>query len=221
MNLASYTKRVKQAQAKLSHLASGATLAERRVKFFKRRYADAATQGHEQTRLRAERELITWRAKLKRAENLQEDWRQIKHRRVHQKLIYLQTHPQKPKTNSVYDGIDVAPWMVGKDVGPDGSRTNWLDKIRAKGWSGQVVSGVRSVAHSIELCEAMCGASSCPGRCAGATSNHNCGDPCKSPDGAIDVTDYSTFGAIARQIGAPLQNQLGAADPVHFSYTGH
>jgi hypothetical protein len=220
MTLKDFSNRVKDARAVVAHYALGIAIAERRIAHFKRRYAVAARGGHDALKARAQRRLRFWRIHKSRLEQVQKNWKGIVRRRVKQKVRYLKAHPPVAKTNAVFDGIDVAPWMVGQAPGPDGRTVNWLQLIRDHGWSGTVVSGVRSVQHSIELCYQICGAASCPGRCAGATSNHNCGDPCASPAGAIDVTDYSRFGAIAREVGAPLQNQL-PVDPVHFSYTGH
>jgi hypothetical protein len=106
-----------------------------------------------------------------------------------------------------FEGEQVAGWIVP-----------WLEKSRDAGWTGTVTSGYRDPAYSESLCLAMCGAPSCPGRCAGRSSNHSGKD---YPAGAVDVTDYANFGQIQRQIGSPLHNSLGSADPVHFSYAGN
>jgi hypothetical protein len=118
-------------------------------------------------------------------------------------------HNNPPPASGVttFDGKEVAAWIA-----------DWLEKSREAGWKGTVTSGYRDPAYSESLCLAMCGAPSCPGRCAGRTSNHSGVD---YPAGAVDVTDYTTFAQIQKQIGSPLQNQLGAADPVNYSYTGH
>lgn len=127
--------------------------------------------------------------------------------------------PDDPDHISTFEGVAVAAWMVGKDAGPNGSHVNWLQKIRDAGWHGVVVSGARTAAHSEELCWQMCGAPSCSGTCAGRSSNHVV--DAGYPDGAVDVSEYTRFGELARQVGAPLINALGAADPVHFSPSGH
>jgi hypothetical protein len=80
-----------------------------------------------------------------------------------------------------------------------------------------VTSGYRTPEYSTSLCIAMCGAPSCPGRCAGASSNHS---GKVYPAGAVDVTDYTRFGQIQPQIGSPLRNDL-PIDPVHYSVSGH
>lgn len=103
-------------------------------------------------------------------------------------------------------GKPVATWIVP-----------WLDKSREAGWHGVLNSGWRSPEYSEQLCYSMCGAPSCPGRCAGRSSNHT---QCAEPAGAVDVSDYYNFAAIQRKIGSGLYNALGAADPVHFSRTG-
>lgn len=106
------------------------------------------------------------------------------------------------------DGKPVCGWMVP-----------WIQKIRAAGWGGSIVSGVRTPAQSIALCYGICGAPSCPGRCAGATSNHNA-TTCIFPQGALYVSDYVMFGYYARKVGAPLTNHL-PVDPVHYSNSGY
>lgn len=93
----------------------------------------------------------------------------------------------------------------------------WLERSRKAGWTGVVNSGYRSPEYSEQLCYQICGAPSCPGRCAGRSSNH-----CLRGDGqgAVDVSNPEEFAAIQVRIGSPLFNALGAADPWHFSKTG-
>lgn len=113
----------------------------------------------------------------------------------------------------------VAGWMVGAAPGPTGQKVNWLERSVNRGWDGELSSGYRSPEYSDSLCRAMCGAPSCPGRCAGRASNHSQVGP---PNwGAIDVfPDYVKFEQIQKAIGSPLKNELDSRDPVHFSYTG-
>jgi hypothetical protein len=107
------------------------------------------------------------------------------------------------------DGKQVANWLIP-----------YVKWARANGWKGWVVSGWRDPAYSEHLCRSMCGAPSCPGRCAGRASNH-AGDD--KPRGAIDVAHYYEFGDLMRR--CPIQprifNALGARDPVHFSASGN
>ena len=60
----------------------------------------------------------------------------------------------------------------------------------------------------------------CPGNCAGRTSNHS---GRVAPAGAVDVTDYPAFAALMKR--SPhrprLLNDLPVTDPNHFSATGH
>lgn len=105
-------------------------------------------------------------------------------------------------------GRQIPNWMIP-----------WLDKSRAAGWSGVVVSGVRTPQYSQSLCYAMCGHPTCPGTCAGVNSNHNMtADQCY-PYGAIDISDQFDFESIQYRIGSPLRNYL-PADTVHFSVSG-
>lgn len=117
------------------------------------------------------------------------------------------THDAQADGLGTFDGKQVAAWIVP-----------WLEKSRDAGWKGTVTSGFRDPAYSESLCLAMCGAPSCPGRCAGRSSNHSGKE---YPAGAVDVTDYTNFGAIQPRIGSPLHNSLGSADPVHFSVAGN
>lgn len=105
-----------------------------------------------------------------------------------------------------FDGKDVAAWMIP-----------YLKKSREHGWKGSVTSGYRTPQYSRTLCQRMCGADSCPGRCAGVSSNHS---GKAYPAGAIDVSDYTRFGEIQKKIGSPLKNTIGSSDPVHFSVSG-
>lgn len=107
------------------------------------------------------------------------------------------------------DGKQVATW-IAKDIA----------EARRRGlWDGYVVSGYRSPEYSEQLCYAMCGAPSCPGRCAGRASGHS---QKVYPGGCVDVdiAHRLQFAAAMRTIGSPLKNAL-PTDPNHFSYSGH
>lgn len=117
-------------------------------------------------------------------------------------------------------GFTVAAWMVGEATGPDGSRTNWLQKSVDKGWSGGLYSGFRDPIYSEGLCFNICGQPSCPGLCAGRSSNHSGKDGSPPGWGAIDAQDYERFGRIQREIGSPLKNSLPNDRP-HYSVTGN
>lgn len=108
-----------------------------------------------------------------------------------------------------YDGVVVAAWMVP-----------YLTWARQNGWRGRLVSGWRDPNYSRSLCMRMCGAPSCPGRCAGLSSNHV---GSTKPHGAVDVSDYVTFGKLMQRCPHQprLINRLGARDPVHFSVSGN
>lgn len=95
----------------------------------------------------------------------------------------------------------------------------WLERSRKAGWTGGVNSGYRSPEYSEQLCYEICNAPSCPGRCAGRSSNHT---QKGYPNGAVDVSEPEQFGQIQVRIGSPLKNALASSgDPWHFSYTGH
>jgi Putative peptidoglycan binding domain len=109
---------------------------------------------------------------------------------------------------ATFDGRPVAAWLKP-----------YLEWARQNGWKGTLNSGFRDPAYSEKLCMSMCGAPSCPGRCAGRASNHA---GSSNPSGAIDVSDYVTFGQLMRRCpySPRIFNALGAQDPVHFSASG-
>jgi hypothetical protein len=109
---------------------------------------------------------------------------------------------------ATFDGRPVAAWLKP-----------YLDWARQNGWKGTLNSGFRDPAYSEKLCMSMCGAPSCPGKCAGRASNHA---GSSNPAGAVDVSDYVTFGQLMRRCpySPRIFNALGAQDPVHFSASG-
>lgn len=129
------------------------------------------------------------------------------------KFLAQHDDPHEPPTQGV--STPSAPWNpyarpIANWIIP------WLERSWDAGWRGVVNSGYRSPEYSEQLCYQMCGAPSCPGRCAGRSSNH-----CNyaQPGGAVDVSDYYTFAAVQDRIGSPLWNNL-PSDRVHFSSTG-
>lgn len=120
---------------------------------------------------------------------------------------------KEPKPSSdgttVIDGKQVPNWIA-----------KWVLKARKEGlWHGYVVSGYRSPEYSTSICQAMCGAPTCPGRCAGASSNHS---GLVYPRGAVDVdlAHRDEFARAMVKLGAPLKNILPTTDPNHFSNSG-
>jgi len=114
-----------------------------------------------------------------------------------------------------FDGVPVARWMIPYF---EWARFEWKP-ASGRRWIGRVISGFRDPAHSRDICIAMCGAPSCPGRCAGLASNHV---GSVKPKGAGDVTDWDAFAEAMR--ACPLEpkifNALAPADPNHFSASG-
>ena len=128
------------------------------------------------------------------------------------KLEFLieQRDDAPPKGNSIvtFDGKPCAAW-IARD----------LHRIRELGWDGFMLSGYRTPAYSISLCRAICGQPSCPGRCAGAASNHA---KFVEPEGAADLDPGHLSQALSllRRIGSPLHNAIGPSDPNHVSASG-
>lgn len=107
-----------------------------------------------------------------------------------------------------FDGVPVAKCAIPV--------LNWC---RAHGWKGRLVSGWRSAKHSEDICIEMCGHVSCPGRCAGRSTNHTGDSPARF---AMDVSDYVNFGHVVA--GCPIQPHVHNALPrdlVHFSPSGN
>lgn len=130
--------------------------------------------------------------------------RRTKQRRLNKK----NDHAAKKNGVGRFDGIPVANVMIPH-----------LQWARANGWRGVLVSGWRDPRYSQSLCFRMCGRSSCPGMCAGTSSNHVGNTPARF---AGDVTDYIRFGQLMKR--CPCQprifNRL-PRDLVHFSPSGN
>jgi len=209
-------KKIKQAirtvRHKLARATLGITRSERRIRHFKHTLANTrpTSAAHRRARLH-----------LDAAES---NLKKLRDRHVYLQLLFkgdqrrkhqwLKNHPDpKPAANLVtFDGHTLPGWIA--DV---------AGKARAAGaWHGYTISGYRSPAYSASLCEAMCGAPSCPGRCAGASSNHSCppthtGVP---HEGAIDASDAGNLRAYAQSHGVPLYNHLPSDYP-HSSASGY
>jgi hypothetical protein len=148
-------------------------------------------------------------AMKKREHDRAVSWKKFRHEHLHP--------PFDADGISTWEGTSVPSWLVGEAKGPSGEVVNWLEKIRRAGWGGYIASGCRTPEHSEELCFQICGAPSCSGTCAGRSSNHVVEGP--TDWGALDVSEYDSFGRICRELGCPLQNDL-PADPVHYSPSG-
>ena len=132
--------------------------------------------------------------------------RALRRRRKQRKAAKLSRAPRAGV--DTFDGEPVAAWMKP-----------YLVWARENGWSGTLNSGWRDPAHSERLCHDICGAPTCPGRCAGRTSNH-VGNV--KPAGSIDVSNPAQFGELMKRCPyePKLINRLGARDPWHFSVSG-
>lgn len=136
------------------------------------------------------------------------------------KVAFLRKHQDPhgtPKGHfTTFDGLPVPTWIV-RDV---------LKPARKDGVSFTVISGYRSPEYSEQLCEQICGAPSCPGRCAGRSSNHCCPPTFtgRKPEGAVDVYPGApALDAWCQKHGNPLigNGRVLPADPNHFSAHGN
>src|SRR5262245_44265048 len=210
---------ISEARAKLGRVRNRLFKRRARVRFCKARQRYwrkklEAQQDASRNIDRPVRKLAYWNEQLDKAILGRKGLTRLR-KRLEKKLRFLK---RKAQAAQPAPGVVVAqaPWNpYGRPV----ARwiAEWLEKSYRAGWRGYVTSGWRDPAYSESLCYNMCGAPSCPGRCAGRSSNHS---GSIYPAGAVDVTSYYTFAAIQVRIGSPLHNSLGAQDPVHFSYSG-
>lgn len=156
--------------------------------------------------------------RMKYPGRVEPDWNQSKaavksgrRRRITRSRWVAQNHLKSFLRSGVgrYDGKPVAKAAVPL-----------LQWARQNGWQGQLTSGWRDPKYSQHLCFQMCGRPSCPGRCAGLSSNHVGSEPSHF---AMDVSDYTKFGELMRRcpLKPDVHNSLGARDPVHFSPSGN
>jgi hypothetical protein len=132
-------------------------------------------------------------------------------RRIEQRARWARNKRKVRKTTGVgsFDGVPVANLAIPI-----------LEWCRKNGWRGRLVSGWRDPIYSRSLCRRMCGRDSCPGRCAGTSSNHV---GTTWDRFAVDVSDYSKFELVVARcpIKPRIRNLLDARDPVHFSPQGN
>jgi hypothetical protein len=111
-----------------------------------------------------------------------------------------------PSGTAIFEGVRVCSYIVPI-----------LQSARSLGWNGQVLSGYRSVAE-----QAAIHASGVYSAAPGLSNHQGCAGQTSGPaNGAVDVSDYTTFAAAMAQLGYPLRNTLGAVDPGHFSPGGN
>lgn len=104
------------------------------------------------------------------------------------------------------DGRRGAAWIV-----------RGLTRVRAHGVAFAIFSLWRSAAYSTSLCIRICGRPTCPGVCAGASTNHT---GIEFPHGAADTGNAGAVRAEAQRLGIPLHNHLPRDFP-HSSYNGY
>ena len=130
--------------------------------------------------------------------------RGVERRKVHNLDYY--THHLRTGVGT-FDGIPVCNCAIPI-----------LQWCRENDWPGRLASGHRTAAYSTYLCYRMCNRPSCPGTCAGASTNHT-GTTCERF--AVDVTDYQIFGQVVARcpLSPKLYNHL-PHDLVHYSPSG-
>lgn len=219
--LETLSKKLKAARARVAHYALGLAIADRRIAYFEKRVKIAEVGDHPELLLRARKLLSAWRIRRTKLTRLQKRWKEIVMRRAARKKKYLEEHPPGPPDAPgpgewvLYDGHEVPRWMAEIN-----------ERARDAGyWTGSVISGRRTRQYSRELCENMCGAPSCPGRCAGELTNHT-GPPTFMGvpfEGAEDVTDPYGLRHYCETHNEPLVGggAVLPSDINHFSHAGN
>lgn len=204
MTRAKVQARLRKIRARLAELSRAEKFRHGRTAYWKARYQVARDPEKKRWYLhkyRTSRDL-GWKIDHTKA---------VLHRRAEQKLSWLRKHPP-PLDPDGDDLIQIDGKQVAEEVGRE------VLRIRAAGrWKGYIVSGYRTPAYSQQLCYQICGRPSCPGLCAGTSSNHTRKG---GRNGAVDLTDYFTFAAECRRLGSWLENHL-PRDLVHFSDSGN
>lgn len=151
-------------------------------------------------------------------------------RRTERRKAVVRNHAKAIITSGVahYDGKPVfagAVWYLdyARKTGVTVGGVHYL-------WHGTLTSGWRDPVYSRGVCMRKCGRPSCPGTCAGLSSNHvGTKMVLRGPGSkfALDTSDYDRFGFIMAHIpdealaGRPrLMNHL-PNDRVHFSPSGN
>ena len=213
MTLTEINNKIQVAKRKLARAVSGLTVAKRRIRHFKKRERIFAGRGDTKSAARANRYLRRWQKRQTKIHARRLYIQLVLDKRLKAKHEWLKKHPQHqfPDHGLVtLDGHQVASWIAEICV----------EAREAGYWNGYIISGWRSKQYSRELCENMCGAASCPGRCAGESTNHTGID---YPAGAVDVTDSAGLIRFARAKGKPLHGagEVLPYDTPHCSYAGN
>lgn len=209
MTRAKAAERLKAIRKRLKATYGAERHRRERTLFWKREY-EKALKAHGEKDDRTQRALVQFRQSRRLGWRIDKTQRLLR-KRARQKIQWLKKHP--PPLDPDGDGlITIDGKQVAAEVGKE------LLRIRAAGrWHGYVVSGYRTPAYSQQLCYRICGRPSCPGLCAGTSSNHTRKG---GRNGAADLTDYLTFAYECRRLGSWLENHL-PRDLVHFSDSGN
>ncbi len=140
-------------------------------------------------------------------------------RKVYRKMKERVKAKIKAKQNDNDDDVSGSGTIVTLDGKPCPS---WIAQrlVAARNagwWDGVLVSGYRTPEYSEQLCYNICGRPSCPGLCAGRSSNHCCPPTYNGVayTGACDLSYYWQW-----REGDHLINNL-PRDLVHFSNSGY
>lgn len=172
----------------------------------------------------AEKKLALWHQKLDQRLLGRKDYER-REAALAKKLAYLREKKQQLHPDQYPDKIVVSdsPWNPSH-LGLPGWIAEINDEVWKSGLRFTLVSGYRTKAYSVSLCQHMCGRDSCPGTCAGLLTNHACPPTYtgREPEGAEDVSNQYEFAARLQRLGLwdRLKNDL-PNDRVHFSRTGH
>jgi len=211
MTLKQIKRKIRKARNKLSRVASGMAVAERRIKHHRQQRRKFPESAFPKQHERATKYLRRWQKRQSWLRDRHVFLQTLLDRRLRQKVKWLKAHPEpaaNPSGLTWMDGHQVAGWIA-----------EILLRARATGlWNGYVISGWRSAEYSEQLCFNMCGQPSCSGTCAGRNTNHT---GINFPEGAADITDPDGLENAMDELGEDrLRNDL-PADAPHYSNNGH
>jgi hypothetical protein len=232
MTLEEINRGIKRARHKAARVAIGLDLAERRIKHHREQrdkfQATAEKWPNSKTALLYEQ-------KRDRAAALLHKW-QKRQTKLRDKHIFLQLvldkkSRQKHKWLKEHEDEFIEAPAGGEWVMFDGHELpRWMAEINQEArdagyWNGYTFSGRRSKEYSQSLCENMCGATTCPGRCAGIYTNH-CGPPTYQGveyEGAQDASDSAGLIRFCRAKNKPMRGagEVLPSDIPHCSHEGN
>lgn len=232
MSLEEINRRIKRARHKLARAVLGLETAHRRVKHHRKmrdhyqsivddQPGSGIATAAERKRDRAASLLHKWQKRQTKLRDRHIYIQLVLDKRARKKHKWLVAHkddfpPGEGGGEWVeFDGHELPKWMA--EINQEARDAGY--------WNGYAFSGRRSKEYSQELCENMCGAPTCPGKCAGIYTNH-AGPPTwmgVKYEGAEDVSDPEGLIRFCRAKNKPLRGagEVLPDDRPHCSHEGN